>query len=304
MDSFVYRKNLLDPGLVRQLCQRSNRPGMLRLCIHLAIIGAGAALVWIAGFSWWLLPAWTVYGTVLVFLFAPLHECIHRTAFRSRKLNEAVATAVGFLLLLPANYFRAFHFAHHRYTNDPEKDPELLTAKPASAQQYVWAMCGLASYWWPQIRTILLHARGRVDEAFIPESDHKKIILEARLHLIAYGTVFGISIASETIIFLMYWVVPVMLGMVALRLFLLAEHAGCELSDNMLKNTRTTLTNPAVNLLTWNMPYHCEHHVFPAVPFHQLPALHQHLKPRLAVVSDGYRRFHGEFLESVKTGQA
>ena len=33
--------------------------------------------------------------------------------------------------------------------------------------------------------------------------------------------------------------------------------------------------------LAWNMPYHAEHHAFPAVPFHNLPAVNRLIAPRL-----------------------
>ena len=299
MDNFAYRKKLLEPALIRQLSQRSNKDATVRLIVHIALIAIGATMVWLAEFSWWLVPAWIFYGTVLMFLFSPLHECIHRTAFRNRTANYLVATVIGFLIMLPANYFRNFHFAHHRYTNDPKRDPELLTPKPASLPQYLWAMCGLGAYWWVQLRTIVRHSLGSISGDFIAESNHRTIILEARLHLVLYLAVVVASVLFETTIFFFYWFIPALIGTVGLRLFLHAEHAGCELSDNMLRNTRTTLTNPAIKLLSWNMPYHCEHHVFPAVPFHQLPALHQHLKDHLAVVSNGYYRFHREFVDSI-----
>ncbi len=299
MHDFTYRKKLLEPALIRQLSQRSNKDATVRLIIHIALIGIGATMVWLTEFSWWLLPAWFFYGTVLMFLFSPLHECIHRTAFRNRTANDLVARVIGFLIMLPADYFRSFHFAHHRYTNDSKRDPELLTPKPSSFPQYLWAMCGLGAYWWVQLRTIVRHSLGRISGDFIAESNHRTIILEARLHLVLYLAVIGASILFETTIFLFYWLIPAILGTVSLRLFLHAEHAGCELSDNMLRNTRTTLTNPAIKLLSWNMPFHCEHHAFPAVPFHQLPALHQHLKSHLAVVSNGYYRFHREFVDSI-----
>ena len=29
------------------------------------------------------------------------------------------------------------------------------------------------------------------------------------------------------------------------------------------------MTNPAVRLLMWNMPFHAEHHLYPFIPFHR-----------------------------------
>ena len=80
---------------------------------------------------------------------------------------------------------------------------------------------------------------------------------------------------------LIYWVMPMLLGQPFLRLYLLAEHGGCPKVRDMLANTRTTKTTALVRFLAWNMPYHTEHHVYPAVPFHRLPEAHDLLKDKL-----------------------
>lgn len=36
------------------------------------------------------------------------------------------------------------------------------------------------------------------------------------------------------------------------------------------------------------MPYHAEHHAFPAVPFHALPALHEWVRARIANLDPGH----------------
>ena len=85
-----------------------------------------------------------------------------------------------------------------------------------------------------------------------------------------------------------FWVLPAVLGQPWLRLYLMAEHTGCPLIPDMLANSRTTLSNPVVRFFAWNMPYHAEHHSFPAVPFHALPALHADLAPALKTTARGY----------------
>ena len=45
-----------------------------------------------------------------------------------------------------------------------------------------------------------------------------------------------------------------------------------------------------VHFFAWNMPYHAEHHAYPAVPFHALPRLHGHVKTRLANLAPGSSR--------------
>src|SRR5262249_59005957 len=84
----------------------------------------------------WLAAALVLHGIVLSFLFCALHESIHRTAFASRWLNDLVAWVCGVLLVLPPGYFRLYHFAHHRYTQDPTRDPELVVPGPPTLPPY------------------------------------------------------------------------------------------------------------------------------------------------------------------------
>ena len=57
------------------------------------------------------------------------------------------------------------------------------------------------------------------------------------------------------------------------------QHAG--LAENVLDhrlNCRTVYMNPINRYLYWNMNYHVEHHMFPLVPYHNLPKLHELVK--------------------------
>jgi fatty acid desaturase len=68
----------------------------------------------------------------------------------------------------------------------------------------------------------------------------------------------------------------------------LAERDEHGVTRDCLENTRTTLTLPLVRLFAWNMPYHAEHHAYPAVPFHALPRLHARVRSRIEHVEPGY----------------
>jgi fatty acid desaturase len=99
-----------------------------------------------------------------------------------------------------------------------------------------------------------------------------------------------------TPILLWVWVLPVLMGQPVLRLYLLAEHGDCPHVADMFLNTRTTFTSRVVRFLAWNMPYHVEHHVFPAVPFHNLPDLHRLMRGNLKVTAEGYAAFSRAYL--------
>ena len=289
-------------ALVR-LTARSDLKGLVQLGCHLCALLATGALVWSARSTSWLLPAMLLHGIILVFLFAPLHEGVHWTAFRSRRLNDAVAWACGALLLLPPGYFRAFHFAHHRHTQDPARDPELASPKPGTLRAYVWHLSGLP-YWRERIATTARHACGRVYEPFIGARQRPEIVREARLLAAAYLLALLSSIAASSPALLYLWLGPILLGQPFLRLYLLAEHTGCPLVANMLENSRTTLSLAPLRRLAWNMPYHAEHHAYPALPFHALPAAHRALKAHIKVQAPGYVAVHREILAGLASGDA
>jgi fatty acid desaturase len=285
------------------LTSRSDLKGLVQLACHLGALLTTGALVWSARGTPWLAPAMLLHGIVLVFLFAPLHEAAHWTAFRSRRLNDAVAWACGALLLLPPRYFRAFHFAHHRHTQDPARDPELACPKPGTLGAYLRYASGLP-YWRERIATTVRHACARVDEPFIGARQRPEIVAEARLLLGVYLVLLLTSLAASSAALIWLWVGPVLLGQPFLRLYLLAEHTGCPLVASMLENSRTTLSLAPLRRLAWNMPYHAEHHAYPALPFHALPAAHRVLKARIAVQAPGYVAVHREILAGLRPGDA
>ncbi len=275
--------------------RRSDRAGLFQLGGHLGLLALAAGLTLAARDSAWVLPAWLLQGTLLIFLFCPLHEASHRSAFRSRRLNAAVAWGAGLLLLMPPTWFRHFHMAHHRWTQDPERDPELALPKPRSPAGWLLHVSGLPT-WRAQLATLLGLAAGRAAQPYLPARDHAKVIAEARAMLAVYGAVAALALAFASWLPLVLWIGPLLLGQPLLRLYLLAEHGGCPQVPDMFANTRTTLTNGAMRRLCWNMCFHAEHHAYPAVPFHALPELHARVRGRLQVTAPGYRAANREIL--------
>lgn len=278
------------------LTARADGPGLRYLAVHL-----GALLftsVWISA----ALPLWQfmllLHGVLLVFLFTLEHETTHQTPFKTRWLNEAVGHSIGAVLLLPFTWFRYFHLAHHRYTNDPERDPELLGGgKPQTWGAYLIYTFGW-TYWTGMLWVILKSAFGRSDFSYVPKRALARVRREARVLCGIYAFALLSLTYSDALLWL--WLIPMLLGQPFLRLFLLAEHAHCANVADMLANTRTTFTNRLVRRLAWNMPYHTEHHAMPGVPFHQLPRLHLEMAPYLKETAPGYGKFSQHYVAGLE----
>ena len=274
-----------------ELTQTSDAAGLRHLALHLGAIVLCAASIALGVPGWWLLLP--VQGVLITFLFTLEHECTHRTPFATERLNTWVGRACGVVLVLPFEWFRYFHLAHHRWTNIPGKDPELAGAKPQGAASWAWHVSGLP-YWGAEIRLMAGLVRGRASGDYLPEGALARMKAEALGMALIYALAALSLIWSPVLIWV--WLVPALLGQPVLRLYLLAEHGDCPFVANMFQNTRTTFTNRLVRFVAWNMPYHAEHHVYPTVPFHQLPALHQKMRQHLQVTSPGYAAFTKDYL--------
>lgn len=286
----------LTPEQRRALTAKSDRAGLLHLAGHLGVIVSLGVLIALRVPFWWVLML--PLGVAQVMLFTLNHEAIHRTAFASPWLNDWIARMCGVLLVLPPEWFRFFHFEHHRHTQDPERDPELAGAAPQTRWAYIRHVSGFP-LWVASFRVVVGNALGRNQDGFVPTSGRTKVRGEAQILLCVYIALFLGSLALQSAVLLWLWVVPVLLGQPFLRLYLMAEHGRCAFVANMFENSRTTFTGPIVRFFAWNMPFHAEHHAFPTVPFHKLPALHDMTAQHLRTTSEGYRAFTAETISEL-----
>ena len=238
------RTKPLSPDALRELSARSNVQGAMRVASHYgAIAVVGILIVWVSlryG-TLWALPLIVAQGYFVAFLFMAVHETAHKTAFRDRSLNLAVGYLSGFLIALPYEYYCLFHWDHHRFTQDPERDPELIVGvKPASDTQLAIAYSGLLQVA-GRVWLMLGHAlTGKVTVPWIPTHKRDDIVMEARFYLAGYALLFALSLMLNTTALLWVWIVPLLVGQLMLRPYLYAEHTGCEQTRDAFDNTRTT----------------------------------------------------------------
>ncbi|WP_437222796.1 fatty acid desaturase [Planctomicrobium sp. SH661] len=293
-------RSALDIGVVRALSKRSDLSGLLRYAVHLGVMGLTGTLVYFAMPHWILLiPAMVLHGFTIVTMFAPMHECVHRTAFDSRILNEIFGWLSGLFSFYNFTYYRYYHTWHHRFTQDPEKDPELMDPKPRNVFEYILEISGIL-FWLPRPWLFLKLALGRTKAyPFIPEKGRKTVALSAGLQLAVYvAGIVSIALGYDQVLY--YWFLPAILAQPFLRAITLAEHTGCSQDENGLTNTRTTLTLFPVRLLMWNMPFHTEHHLYPSIPFFRLPQAHRELKQKLVHLAPSYVSANREIVRQLK----
>jgi fatty acid desaturase len=296
---------ILAPKRIKALQRRTDRDGIIYFIGHVLAQVATGGLIWLSSGSALVVPAILLHGFVLALWFAPMHECTHGTAFKTRGLGRFVGLFAGFLIWRPPLYFKYRHAAHHTFTQHPQQDPDIVRM-PRSVKEYAAVAIGLS--FWSKLFVILVRsARGRFDEverSFIPPEELARVREETRAFFLLYAAIIaGAVTTGYGMELLLYWVLPRLGGEPFLRLIRIAEHTGAAESPNLLENTRTVLANPVLRFLFWNMPYHAEHHLVPSLPFHALPTLHAEVRPHLRCVSRGYWSVHRDLWRKLRSAR-
>lgn len=272
MQEVFARRDLIDPALMRALCVPSDRAGAIQALSHLGAIAATGALLALAWGTAWAIPVFVLHGVLINFLYAGQHELSHWTVFRARWPNEWLGRLFGFLLFFPRDFDQLQHTAHHRHTQDWDRDGELARDR-YTFWSYLWWVLG-PTYWHTRWRRIARFSLGIVTEPYIPAARRADLVREARWHVAGYAAIAAASLAAGSDAALVYWLAPMLLTKVVHQLQNTIEHLGLPHSGNILENTRSTRTSALMRWMCWNMQYHTAHHAFPGVPFHRLPALH------------------------------
>ncbi|NEO87502.1 MAG: fatty acid desaturase [Spirulina sp. SIO3F2] len=294
-------RQLLNTEQLAQLNRRSNLRGTVQLVGHLSVMGISGYL-WLTPHSTPILLsgiALFIYGVSLATMFAPLHECAHRTAFANQRFNDIVAWWAGVLSFYNSTFYRRYHKWHHRYTQIIGKDPELEDPKPQNLRDYCQQVSGL-DWWLGKIKGHYQVATGQFDACpYIATEAQDEVMRSMRWQLVVYlgGAIAAVALGHPLLI-LTGWLLPLAVGQPVLRLILLAEHTGCSHDANPLTNTRTTLTLLPLRWLMWNLPFHTEHHLYPSIPFHQLPQAHAQLKAHFAHIEPGYFKVNRDIVAS------
>lgn len=301
--SASWYKSPLPREQLKQLSRRSDGPAVRDTAIWFAGLAISGILGYVAWGTWWAIPAFFVYGTLYGSASSSRwHECGHGTAFKTPWLNNAVYNIASFMVLREPTPWRWSHARHHTDTLIVGRDPEIAVPRPPRFMNFAFDLLSLKAG--PsELRKMFIHAAGSMTEAerdYIPESEFPRVYLAARIFLAILGATLLVALATGSILPLMYIGLPSFYGCWFTRLTGPTQHAGLaeDVLDHRL-NSRTVVLNPLFSFLYWNMNYHIEHHMFPNVPYHALPALHEAVKPTLPPAYRGLWQVYREMIPAL-----
>lgn len=267
---------------MRQLLERRDGPAIRDTALlFLILLATGYATVALWG-TWWAAIPYAIYAVFYgTSSDSRWHECGHGTAFKTDWMNSALYEIASFMVLRESVVWRWSHTRHHSDTIIVGRDPEIQVPRPPDLLGLVLSLCAAGVYrsYFPNL---IRHALGRVtadERSFIPESEFPKVYRNARVIVAIYAVIIGAAVLLQSWLPVVLFIVPQFFGTWLMIIHNTPQHAG--LAENVLDhrlNCRTVYMNPISRFIYWNMNYHVEHHMFPLVPYHALPKLHEAIK--------------------------
>jgi fatty acid desaturase len=239
------------------------------------LVALAFAALW-AGAAWAVLryPVWPVRAAGVVLIGAS----VHGNLFRSRLLDRWIGFALGAPALFSCMAYRVTHLFHHRFNRtarDPDEFSNLSRNRTVlSIAFYGWLVVGMAAY----IVHVPLTALIRGSRA-----QRAAVLLEEALLAALYGALIYSALRLGFLNAVLWcWVYPMGVAALLGSVRGWAEHTMTR-AGHPLTQTRTVTSNALVSFFMCNLNYHLEHHLFPAMPWYNLPRLH-------ALLQEDYRQ--------------
>lgn len=267
---------------MRKLLERKDGPAIRDCAIWFGLIFGFAYLTYLLWGSWWAILPYMCYAVLYASTSdSRWHESSHGTAFKSDWMNNALYEIASFMVMRESVVWRWSHTRHHSDTIIVGRDPEIAIPRPPDIVGIILSFVNYKVY--PKyIQRVLLHSVGKMSEeekTFIPSTEFPKVFFRARIYLAIYLVLVFVCIYGGSILPLLLVGLTNLFGAWLMPIYGYTQHAG--LAENVLDhrlNCRTFHTNIVHRFLYWNMNYHIEHHMFPLVPYHNLPKLHELVK--------------------------
>lgn len=192
--------------------------------------------------------------------FTPLHDATHRTVSSNRRLNDFLGT-LSCLLLLPGittRIYRYLHLEHHRYTGDPDKDPDEPFVS-SRGWQVPLTLAGLDILW---TRWYIARWNTR------PPSERTEFALSISFYVLFHIAWLASPYALE---FILAWVVPQRLGLFYVSWFFarIQHPKDVYWEQTPFQTTVRVITNTFARLMLLGQANHHVHHLAPSVPYYR-----------------------------------
>ena len=296
----TWYKTPVPKAKIRELLVRRDGPAIRDTLLWFSMIFVAGYCAYRWWGKWWAIFPFAIYGALYASSSdSRWHESGHGTAFKTDWMNNTLYEIASFMVMRESTIWRWSHTRHHSDTIVVGRDPEIQVPRPPNLVELAKKFAGLGNfprYWISVVQHCFARMSGPERE-FVPQSEYSGVFIRARIYISIYALILAEAFYYRTFLPLMFVGLPNLYGSWLMNVYSLTQHAG--LAENVLDhrlNCRTVYMNPVNRFLYWNMNYHLEHHMFPLVPYHNLPRLHALVRWDMP---DPYHGLIGAFREIV-----
>jgi beta-carotene hydroxylase len=229
-----------------------------------------ACLAGLASISWntiqGTLPLWLgslINGVIVYYFFSVVHDSSHGAISTNRWLNDFFG-AIGMLFFGPIATLRLarwIHVQHHRFTNDPLKDPDHFGHKID-----LWMPLRWFNFDYFYTTYFLKHAGPAMLKKLAP-----RLIVQIAFVVVVVAYAFHIGHGWQVV---MLWLVPSRISsFLFVMVFVYLPHAPfkatAQQDEYMASNIRAGFEWLLTPLMTFHN-YHLVHHLYPQAPFFRM----------------------------------
>lgn len=235
--------------------------------LNLAFFAAGVTPVW---------AALIILAGLTYFAYTPLHEAVHGNINgeheRLKWLNDLCGYLMAPMIAIPYSSHRVEHFTHHRYTNQPDKDPDFMVSQMAGG--FLPALATVGKFFWLQ-NTFF------VKQYWATASARERVVYSLEVLVsVGWRVAFIVAVArpgTAAVILLGY----LMGGFFTAYWFAYRPHLPYT-EPQRYRNTSSLIMPKWMKPVEWfwlGQNLHSIHHLFPRVPFYRYHALHREIEP-------------------------
>jgi beta-carotene hydroxylase len=247
--------------------------------VMVMVIAGYAANLWL--FAAGVTPLWlaTLLLAALSYLaYTPLHEAAHGNICGGQRQLKWVENLTGFaaaqIIFLPHSTHRLEHMVHHRYTNDPERDPDFLASRLGNGW-VSFSVMALRFFWNGfsyAFRDECTNSTRKDKTIFLTEIT---VALGWRAAFLTQvplveGLILLVGGYTAAVYFTVYW-------------FAYRPHHPYDTAERY-RNTNSLIMPTWMRPFRWfwmNQDLHSIHHLFPRVPFYHYRKLFNEIEPIL-----------------------
>jgi fatty acid desaturase len=281
----------LPPARVKELTQQNDQKawaGVVELYGSIAVLIALAVWVW---HPLVVVLAMFLIATRQQACFVLAHDAAHYRLFRNRTLNDLVGRITGGIVGISMPTYRVTHRLHHNHLYE-KQDPDIpLNAGYPRGRAYLFGKLfkdlfgrtAFMTYRYFFGAPAINEETGDTNRPLNDTSPRLRAAARAdRWWVLGFHVVMPlVAFASGFLIeYLLLWVLPLLTFLQPiLRLRAICEHGAVNDFSSPLTAART---NTGPRWLLWlffphHVNFHIEHHMYPSIPFYNLPRAHQEM---------------------------